>query len=71
MTTDMVKCTGEPSVSPPLPAYPAYVSPFHRPIDQNGVDALAVRRCARAYESTSPNKLESSRASNSWLQLLQ
>jgi len=52
MTTDMAKCTGEPSVSPLLSAYPAYVSPFHRPIDQNGVEApaSAVRRDKKRLE---------------------
>ena len=67
MTTNVIECTGEPSVRPLLPTYPTHKSAFRRPIDQNSVDTLAIRRCARASEPTRPNKLDSGKTSDSWL----
>ena len=70
MTTNVTECAREPSICSLLPADPAYVSTFRRPMNQNSVDALEICRSAWAGESARSNKLESSKTSNSWLPCL-
>ena len=70
MTTNVIECTGEPPVRSLLPTHPTHKSTFRRPIDQNSVDTLAIRRCARASEPTRSKKLKSIKTSDSWLRRL-
>ena len=67
VTTNMVERPDEPPVRSRLPAYPAYIVTFLRPVNENCIDALASRRCTRTSDSVRFNQLASSSNFHSWL----